>query len=63
MTEVTIIGGSGYTGGGELIRLLQKHPNVEIKNITSRQYDKTPVNKIHPPYTRIRTSFQRYYYR
>lgn len=47
MTEVTIVGGSGYTGG-ELIRLLQKHPNVEIKNITSRQYDKTPVNKIHP---------------
>ncbi len=30
MTEVTIVGGSGYTGG-ELIRLLQKHPNVEIK--------------------------------
>jgi len=46
MTEVTIVGGSGYTGG-ELIRLLQKHPQIEIKNITSRKYDKTPVNKIH----------------
>lgn len=47
MIEISIVGGSGYTGG-ELMRLLQKHPQVEIKNITSRQYDKTPINKIHP---------------
>ncbi|MEA4957962.1 N-acetyl-gamma-glutamyl-phosphate reductase [bioreactor metagenome] len=47
MIEVTIVGGSGYTGG-ELIRLLQKHPKIEIKDITSRKYDKTPVNKVHP---------------
>jgi len=47
MTEIAIVGGSGYTGG-ELIRLLQKHPNVEIKSITSRQFDGTPVDKVHP---------------
>jgi len=47
MTEIAIVGGSGYTGG-ELIRLLQKHPNVEIKNITSRQFNGTPVDKVHP---------------
>lgn len=47
MTEIAIVGGSGYTGG-ELIRLLQKHPDAEIKNITSRQFDQTPVKKIHP---------------
>ncbi|RBQ24126.1 Aspartate-semialdehyde dehydrogenase [Candidatus Methanobinarius endosymbioticus] len=47
MIEISIVGGSGYAGG-ELIRLLQKHPNIEIKNITSRQYDKTLINKVHP---------------
>lgn len=47
MIEISIVGGSGYAGG-ELIRLLQRHPRVEIKSITSRQYDKTPLNKVHP---------------
>jgi N-acetyl-gamma-glutamyl-phosphate reductase len=47
MIEIAIVGGSGYTGG-ELIRLLQKHPNVEVKNISSRQFDKTPIDKVHP---------------
>jgi N-acetyl-gamma-glutamyl-phosphate reductase len=47
MTEIAIVGGSGYTGG-ELIRLLQKHPEVEIKSLTSRQFDQTPVEKVHP---------------
>lgn len=47
MMEIAIVGGSGYTGG-ELIRLLRKHLDVEIKNITSRQYNGTRVDKIHP---------------
>jgi N-acetyl-gamma-glutamyl-phosphate reductase len=47
MVEISIVGGSGYTGG-ELIRLLQKHPDVEIKSITSRQYDQIPIEKVHP---------------
>jgi len=47
MTEIAIVGGSGYTGG-ELIRLLQKHPKAEIKRITSRQFNQTPVDKVHP---------------
>ena len=32
--KVSIAGGSGYTGG-ELIRLLLFHPNVEIQQVTS----------------------------
>ena len=32
--KVSIAGGSGYAGG-ELIRLLLFHPNVEIQQITS----------------------------
>ena len=35
MIRVSIVGGAGYTGG-ELIRLLVRHPNVELCQITSR---------------------------
>ena len=47
MYEVAIIGASGYTGG-ELLRMLLNHPDVEVTDITSRQYDGTPAHKIHP---------------
>ena len=47
MFKVAIIGASGYTGG-ELLRMLLNHPEVEITDITSRQYDGTPAHKIHP---------------
>ena len=47
MYNVAIIGASGYTGG-ELLRMLLNHPEVEITDVTSRQYDGTPVHKIHP---------------
>lgn len=47
MFNVAIIGASGYTGG-ELLRMLLNHPEVEITDITSRQYDGTPAHKIHP---------------
>lgn len=47
MTDVAIVGASGYTGG-ELIRMLLNHPEVEITDITSRQYDGVDVHKIHP---------------
>ena len=47
MNKVAIIGASGYTGG-ELLRMLLNHPEVEVTDITSRQYDGTPAHKIHP---------------
>ena len=47
MYKVAIIGASGYTGG-ELLRMLLNHPEVEITDITSRQYDGVPAHKIHP---------------
>lgn len=47
MFKVAIIGASGYTGG-ELLRMLLNHPEVEITDITSRQYDGVPAHKIHP---------------
>lgn len=35
MTSIGIIGGTGYTGG-ELARLLCRHPDIEIAAMTSR---------------------------
>jgi len=47
MTTVSIIGGSGY-GGGELLRLLLGHPNIEIKQVTSRSHLGEYVYQVHP---------------
>jgi len=44
--RVGIIGGAGYTGG-ELIRLLINHPNVELSFIHSRSNADQPVYKVH----------------
>lgn len=41
-----IIGGAGYTGG-EMIRLLINHPNVQIRFINSSSNAGNPVSKIH----------------
>ena len=44
--RVGIIGGAGYTGG-ELIRLLINHPQVNISFINSRSNAGKPVSDIH----------------
>jgi N-acetyl-gamma-glutamyl-phosphate/LysW-gamma-L-alpha-aminoadipyl-6-phosphate reductase len=45
--RISIAGGSGYAGG-ELIRLLLFHPQVEIKQVTSESYVGKFVFKAHP---------------
>ncbi len=45
--SVSIIGASGYTGG-ELLRLLLFHPEVEIKQVTSERFLGKPIHKVHP---------------
>ena len=47
MYNIAIVGASGYTGG-ELLRMLLNHSEVEISDITSRKYNDVPVHKIHP---------------
>ncbi|MEG3224081.1 MAG: N-acetyl-gamma-glutamyl-phosphate reductase [Methanobacteriales archaeon Met13] len=47
MLQVGIIGASGYTGG-ELLRLLLHHPQVEVVAATSRQHAGLEIRKIHP---------------
>jgi len=47
MTSVSIIGGSGYSGG-ELLRLLLGHPAVDVKQVTSRSQMGAYVYQVHP---------------
>lgn len=47
MINVSIVGGSGYAGG-ELLRILLGHPNVKIKEVTSRQFANQLVSVVHP---------------
>jgi N-acetyl-gamma-glutamyl-phosphate reductase len=46
MTKVAILGGSGYTAL-ELIKILLRHPAVEIVAVTSRQEDTPLVAELH----------------
>ncbi|MCD6527040.1 MAG: N-acetyl-gamma-glutamyl-phosphate reductase [Desulfuromonas sp.] len=45
--KVAVVGASGYTGV-ELLRLLVRHPDVEITSITSRQYEEQEISSVFP---------------
>lgn len=45
--RISIVGASGYTGG-ELLRILVKHPQVELVQVTSERYAGKPVPRVHP---------------
>ncbi|MEX2307544.1 MAG: N-acetyl-gamma-glutamyl-phosphate reductase [Pirellulales bacterium] len=47
MIRVAILGASGYSAL-ELIKLLLRHPEVEITALTTRQTDARPVDEVHP---------------
>ncbi|HTU90445.1 MAG TPA: N-acetyl-gamma-glutamyl-phosphate reductase [Gemmataceae bacterium] len=50
MTKVAILGASGYTAL-ELIKILLRHPGVEIAAVTSRQSDTPRLAELHPSLT------------
>jgi N-acetyl-gamma-glutamyl-phosphate reductase len=50
MIKVAILGGSGYTAL-ELIKILLRHPGVEIAAVTSRQSDTPHLSELHPSLT------------
>ncbi len=54
--KVSIVGGSGYSGG-ELLRLLLGHPRVEVQQVTSERSAGKLVFKAHPN-LRKRTQLQ-----
>jgi len=45
--KASIVGASGY-GGGELLRLLLQHPQVEVHQCTSERFAGKPVTRVHP---------------
>ena len=45
--RVGIIGATGYVGG-ELVRLLARHPNVELVGLVGRERDNDPIGTVHP---------------
>lgn len=47
MTNISVMGGSGYVGG-ELLRLLICHPTCEVQTVTSRRYAGEPLYRVHP---------------
>jgi N-acetyl-gamma-glutamyl-phosphate/LysW-gamma-L-alpha-aminoadipyl-6-phosphate reductase len=47
MVSVSIVGGSGYSGG-ELLRLLLEHTEVELRQVTSERFAGKPVTRVHP---------------
>ncbi|MFT5504285.1 MAG: N-acetyl-gamma-glutamyl-phosphate/LysW-gamma-L-alpha-aminoadipyl-6-phosphate reductase [Gammaproteobacteria bacterium] len=52
MIKVSIVGGSGYTGG-DLLRILLFHPEVEIHQITSERHTGKMVSSLHPNLRKI----------
>lgn len=52
MTRVAIVGGTGY-GAVELIRILEKHPKVQITSIISHSQSGTVINEVYPHLTNI----------
>lgn len=47
MKRISIVGGSGYAGG-DLLRVLLFHPEVEIAQVTSERYAGKLVSSVHP---------------
>lgn len=47
MVKASIVGASGYTGG-ELLRLLLIHPEVELDKVTSERNAGKPITKLNP---------------
>jgi LysW-gamma-L-alpha-aminoadipyl-6-phosphate/LysW-L-glutamyl-5-phosphate reductase len=50
--KAAVVGGSGYVGG-ELLRLLLGHPEVELAQVTSESMAGRPVGRAHPNLRRV----------
>jgi LysW-gamma-L-alpha-aminoadipyl-6-phosphate/LysW-L-glutamyl-5-phosphate reductase len=46
--QAAVVGGAGYAGG-EVLRLLAGHPQIEVVQVTSERLAGKPVASVHPP--------------
>ena len=53
--KACVIGATGYTGS-ELVKILMKHPNVELKNITAKNYVGQRYDNIYENFRNINNS-------
>ncbi len=54
--RVAVFGAAGYAGE-ELLRILLRHPQVEISAVTSRKNAGEPVERVFPRYTGLKLNF------
>ena len=54
--RVAVVGASGYSGE-ELVRLLLKHPNVELTAITSRANAGKSIGEVYPRFAKSDLKF------
>ncbi len=52
--NVAVVGGSGYVGG-ELLRLLLRHPEVEVRQVTSDTFVGKSIARPHPNLRKVST--------
>ncbi|MCD8509897.1 MAG: N-acetyl-gamma-glutamyl-phosphate reductase [Bacillus sp. (in: Bacteria)] len=52
MLNAAVVGGTGY-GAIELIRLIDKHPNVQLKKVISHSQSGTEIQEVYPHLTQI----------
>lgn len=50
MTRIAILGATGYTAL-ELLKILHRHPEVNVTALTTRQQDRPHISQIHPSLT------------
>lgn len=50
--KTAVVGASGYTGQ-ELLRILLRHPGVELVCVTSRQYAGKPLSEVFPRFKHV----------
>jgi N-acetyl-gamma-glutamyl-phosphate/LysW-gamma-L-alpha-aminoadipyl-6-phosphate reductase len=48
MIRAAVVGGAGYAGG-EVLRLLSGHPEIDVVQVTSERLAGRPVASVHPP--------------
>jgi N-acetyl-gamma-glutamyl-phosphate reductase len=51
-TRIAVIGATGYTAL-ELLKILARHPNADVRIATSRQHGELSLHDVHPSLTNL----------